>query len=76
MAKGANGANGAKGETGNARAKSFGEALVKGNPVVMTWKKGIKRVPQVICRYGKEKEALELMADMKLIELVRPVKGN
>ena len=54
-------------------AKSIGGALQEGQPVVFTL---TGRVPQVICEPGKEREALELMEKMKLIELLRPVDGR
>lgn len=56
-------------------AGSFGEALAKGVPIVMTSSDG-SRVPQVICEPGKECQALETMEKMGLIELVRPCEGK
>ena len=50
---------------------SMGKALVDGKPVVFT---GEDRLPEVVCEEGKEKEALELMVQMKLITLIRPVR--
>jgi hypothetical protein len=55
-------------------AKSLGGALKEGSPVVFTRKEGGK--PQVVCEPGKEREALELMAKMGLIELMRPDDGR
>ena len=47
---------------------SFGEALLKGKPVVLQNK--IK--PEVICVKGKGDEALELLQELGLIRLLRP----
>lgn len=55
-------------------AGSFGEALAKGVPIVLTFS-GVSRIPQVICEPGKERQALETMEKMRLIELVRPKEG-
>ena len=46
---------------------SIGKALMDGKPVVFT---GKDRLPEVVCKEGKEKEALELMAQMNLITLI------
>lgn len=48
-------------------AKSFGEALAKGEPVALTAK---DKRPQVLYHKGKEAEALKLLDDMGIIELV------
>lgn len=48
-------------------AKSFGEALAKGEPVIMTFE---GKVPEVILQEGREKEALETMEKMGLIKLM------
>lgn len=56
-------------------AGSFGEALAKGIPVVLTASDG-SRVPQVICEPGKECQALETMQKMGLIDLIRPRAGK
>lgn len=48
---------------------SIGGALAAGIPVIFTSKDS---KPQVICREGREREALETMSKMGLIELVRP----
>lgn len=50
-------------------AKSFGEALATGKPVVLTSRDDI---PMVICRVDAEADALKLLHDMKLVNLVRP----
>ena len=50
-------------------AKSFGEVLAKGVPIVFL-RKG--DVPEVICEPGKEAEALDTMEKMNLIKVVRP----
>ena len=54
-------------------AKSIGEALVKGVPIVFTVK---DRIPEVVCEPGKEREALELLDKLKLIRLMRPDDGR
>ena len=54
-------------------AKSLGEALAKGQPVVFTIE---GRPHQVVCEPGKEREALELMEKMGLILLMRPDEGK
>ena len=56
-------------------AKSMGEALSKGIPVVFT-RESTHQVPEVICEPGKEREALELLQNMGLIEIVRPQDGR
>lgn len=54
-------------------AKSIGEAISIGTPIVFT-RDGM--VPEVVCEPGKEKEALDLMHQLKLILLIRPQAGN
>ena len=56
-------------------AKSIGEALATGAPVVFTFSKVDKPVCQVVCVPGKEQEALELLHKMKVVELLRPELG-
>lgn len=58
---------------GDDMAKSFGEALSKGVPVVFT-RKGT--CPEVICESGKETEALQLLEKMNIITLLRPQDGR
>jgi hypothetical protein len=48
-------------------AKSFGEALAKGEPVIFTFP---DRVPELYLRLGKEKEALDLLAKKELIKIL------
>lgn len=48
--------------------KSLGGALSEGKPVVFTTKDD---VPNVVCDYGLEAEALKLLEDMKLIHILR-----
>jgi hypothetical protein len=56
---------------------SVGSALAQGKPVVFvdteSGKDG-KRKIEVVCEKGKEKDALETLAAMKIITLVRPVR--
>ena len=56
-----------------AGAKSLGEALATGVPVVFTFK---DRVPDVVCEPGKEMEALETLHKMGIINLMRPRDGK
>lgn len=51
---------------------SFAKALKEGKPVVFTG----KEVPEVICEVGNEAEALNLLAEMGLITIVRPEFGE
>ena len=51
-------------------AKSLGEALAEGVPVVFTKLDG--SVPDVVCEPGKELQALELLEKMGRIKLIRP----
>ena len=46
---------------------SVGKALIDGQPVVFTASDG--RVPHVVYRRGKEKEALELLEKMDIVTL-------
>jgi hypothetical protein len=55
-------------------AKSMGEALKRGQPVVFT--RNDDTCPEVVCEPGRENEALELLAKMKKITLIRPDDGN
>lgn len=48
-------------------ANSFGGAISAGVPVVMI---GENRVPEVMMRAGKEKEALQTLEKMGLIKIV------
>lgn len=48
-------------------AKSFGGALMEGQPIVFT---GENRIPEVMCRINKKAEALDLMEKMGLIKIV------
>jgi len=52
---------------GGCMANSFGGALMEGVPVVMTAK---DKVPEILMRMGKEKEALETLAKMGLVKIV------
>lgn len=54
------------------KAGSMGGAFMSGIPVIMTGGGKIR----VICRPGKEKEALEMMDEMKIIQLMRPEMGT
>lgn len=50
---------------------SMGEALMKGDPVVLrSGRKG--SVPGVVCGEGREKDALELLEKLGLIRIMRP----
>lgn len=54
-------------------AKSIGEALVKGVPVVFRIE---GRVPEVVCEPGKEREALDLLDKLGIVKLLRPDDGR
>ena len=54
-------------------ARSLGEALATGVPVVFTAK---DKVPDVVCEPGKELQALETMHKMGIINLMRPRNGR
>ena len=51
---------------------SMGGALMSGTPVIMTGGGKIR----VVCQPGKEKEALETMDEMGIIQLMRPEMGT
>jgi hypothetical protein len=54
-------------------AKSIGEALAKGVPIVFT---GKGRIPEVVCEPGKEAQALDILEKMDIIKILRPHDGR
>lgn len=52
---------------------SVGTALAQGTPVVFT---GDKRIPQLVCEPGKEREGLELLEKQGIVVILRPQNGN